>query len=347
MEQRELGKTGIKVSVICLGTMTYGAQNTEAEAHEQLDIALDGGVNFIDTAEIYPSPISAEKQGATETQIGNWLAKSGRRNDIVLASKVAGPGIEWIRKGTRLTKAHITKAAETSLRRLQTECIDLYQMHWPDRGANYFGRPLYAHDKNEDMTPLSESLSAMADLVKAGKIRAVGLSNETPWGLSECLRLARDEGLPRVASVQNPYNLLNRSYEVGMAEISARESCGLLPYSPLAFGVLSGKYLGGKTPRGARMTEEGQYYGNYYMNKRAQAATSAFADIAKKHGMTPAAMAVSFSVCQPFITSSIIGATTPEQLRENIAAGEIKLTPQCQSDINEATKAHGFYLTSA
>ncbi len=345
MQQRELGTSGIKVSVICLGTMTFGQQNTEAQAHEQLDIATGNGINFIDTAEIYPSPIDAKKQGATEQYIGNWLAKTGRRNAMVIASKVAGAGIGWMRGGTRLTKTHIQKAIDESLRRLQTDRIDLYQMHWPDRNTNFFGRPLYAHLEDETMTPLAGSLAALAECQKAGKIRAIGLSNETPWGLGECLRLARDTGMPKVESVQNPYNLLNRNYEVGMAEISVREKCGLLPYSPLAFGVLSGKYLHDKKPAGARMTTEGDYYSHMYMSKRAQAATADYAAIAKKHGMTPAAMAIAFSVCQSFVTSSIIGATTPQQLRENINAGNITLPPQCREELNAAAKTHGFYLT--
>lgn len=347
MQKRELGTSGICVSVICLGTMTFGQQNTEAQAHGQLDIAADNGVNFIDTAEIYPSPMDEKKQGATEQYIGNWLAKTGRRDEMVIASKVAGPGVSWIRGGTRLTGAHIKKALDGSLQRLQTDRIDLYQLHWPDRNANFFGRPLYAHLESETMTPLAGSLAALAECQKAGKIRAFGLSNETPWGLMECLRLAREAGMPKVASVQNPYNLLNRSYEVGMAEISAREKCGLLPYSPLAFGVLSGKYLGGKKPPGARMTTEGDYYSHLYMSARAQAATAEYASIAKKHGMTPAAMAVAFSVCQPFVTSSIIGATTAAQLRENIAAGSITLPPECRKEINAAAKNLGFYLTSS
>lgn len=346
MEKRELGSSGIQVSVICLGTMTFGQQNTEAQAHEQLDIAADNGINFIDTAEIYPSPMDAKKQGATEQFIGNWLAKTKRRDEMVIASKVAGPGISWMRGGTRLTKAHIQQAIDGSLRRLRTEWIDLYQLHWPDRNTNFFGRPLYAHAEVEQMTPLAESLSALADIVKAGKVRAIGLSNETPWGLAECLRLARENAMPKVASVQNPYNLLNRTYEIGMAELSAREGCGLLPYSPLAFGVLSGKYLGGKKPQGARMTTEADYYSHLYTGERAQKATAEYASIAKKHGMTPAAMAIAFSVCQPFVTSSIIGATTAAQLHENIKAGGITLTPDCRAAINQTTKTHGIYLTT-
>ncbi len=344
MEKRELGTSGIKVSVVCLGTMTFGQQNSEAEAHAQLDCAVGRGVNFIDTAEIYPSPVEREKWGDTEKQIGAWLAKSGRRNDIVLASKVSGPGIEWMRGGSRLAKKQITKAAEESLRRLRTECIDLYQLHWPDRNTNYFGRPLYAHKNGEQITPPAKSLSALADLQKAGKVRAVGLSNETPWGLCEFLRLAREEGLPQIASVQNPYNLLNRSYESGMAEISVRERCSLLPYSPLAFGVLSGKYLGGKMPPKSRLAIHGRYY-SHYQSANAQAAAAEFAAIAKKRGMSPAQMAIAFSIQQPFVASSIIGATTLPQLEENISAAGLQLDEECRKEINAATKARGFYLT--
>ena len=256
MEYRELGNSGIKVSVICLGSMTYGEQNTADEAHEQLDYALAAGVNFIDTAEIYPSPIFAETQGDTESIIGDWIKKRKCRNDTVLAGKVSGPGLslQWIREGkTRLDKKNITAAIDGSLRRLQTDYLDLYQTHWPDRNTNFFGAPNYSHKDKEQMTPLDETLSAMDDLVKAGKIRAFGVSNETPWGLAECLRLAKDKSFPRVQSVQNPYNLLNRSYEIGMAEISARQRCGLLAYSPLAFGVLSGKYLNDNRPPKTRL----------------------------------------------------------------------------------------------
>ena len=342
MEYRELGNSGIKVSVICLGSMTYGEQNTADEAHEQLDYALAAGVNFIDTAEIYPSPIFAETQGDTESIIGDWIKKRKCRNDTVLAGKVSGPGLslQWIREGkTRLDKKNITAAIDGSLRRLQTDYLDLYQTHWPDRNTNFFGAPNYSHKDKEQMTPLDETLSAMDDLVKAGKIRAFGVSNETPWGLAECLRLAKDKSFPRVQSVQNPYNLLNRSYEIGMAEISARQRCGLLAYSPLAFGVLSGKYLNDNRPPKTRLTLFGQYYKRYITDK-AQAATADYIALAKKHEIDPAQMAVAFTVWQPFLTSSIIGATTMPQLKDNIAAVDIKPNEALLLELEELGKKH-------
>lgn len=339
MEYRTLGKTDIKISAVCLGTMTYGEQNSEAEAHEQMDAALAAGVNFIDTAEMYPSPVRAETQGATESIVGNWLHKRKNRAEIVLATKVSGPGVGWIRGGTRLTKKHIAEAADESLRRLKTDYIDLYQTHWPDRNTNFFGRANYAHQTSEDATPPAETLAALKDLADAGKIRAFGVSNETPWGMLEHFRLARESGAPRPQSVQNPYNLLNRTYEIGMAEISAREECGLLPYSPLAFGALSGKYLGGKRPPGARLTLWGKYY-KRYTTPKAEAAAADYAALAKKYGMTPAQMAVAFTVRQPFVSSSIIGATTLAQLHENIAAGEIVLDKECRAELDALGAKH-------
>ena len=335
---RPLGTSGIQVSVVCLGTMTYGEQNTPAEAHAQLDCAVEMGVNFIDTAEIYSAPIQESTCGATETIIGEWLRKRKKRDDIVLASKVAGPGVSWIRGGSRLQKKHIAEAVEGSLRRLQTDYLDLYQTHWPDRNTNFFGRANYRHSDTEKATPLEETLAALGDLQAAGKIRAFGVSNETPWGMSRYLRLAED-GLPRMQSVQNPYNLLNRSYEIGMAEISARENCGLLPYSPLAFGALSGKYLGGKKPAGARLTRWGDYFKRYTTDKAVQA-TADYAALAKKRGVSLAAMAVAFSIHQPFVTSSIIGATTLEQLRENIAAAELHFDDDWRAELDALGDAH-------
>ncbi|MBE8159144.1 MAG: aldo/keto reductase, partial [Betaproteobacteria bacterium] len=335
-----LGKTGIKVSVICLGTMTFGEQNGQTESHEQLDAAVAAGVNFIDTAEMYPSPVRPETCGATESIIGEWLAKRKNRADVVLATKVSGPGVGWIRGGkNRLDKKNIFAAVDASLRRLKTDYIDLYQTHWPDRNTNFFGKPNYEHTPEEDATPLAETLAALKELADAGKIRAFGVSNETPWGMLEHFRLARESGLPRPHSVQNPYNLLNRSYEIGMAEISAREECGLLPYSPLAFGALSGKYLGGKRPSGARLTRWAQYY-KRYTTAKAEAAVADYAVLAEKFGLTPAQLAVAFSVRQPFITSSIIGATTMAQLKENIAAGEIVLDKECRAELESLGAKH-------
>lgn len=339
MEYRPLGNSGIRVSVICLGTMTFGEQNSAAEAREQLDFAVSEGVNFIDAAEMYPVPVRAETCGETEKIVGEWLARRKKRDDVVLATKVAGPRINWIRGGSRLFRKQILAAAEESLRRLQTDYLDLYQTHWPDRNTNFFGRPNYRHDEKEDAAPLAETVAAMGELMDAGKIRAFGVSNETPWGMMEHFRLARESGAPRPESVQNPYNLLNRSYEIGMAEISARENCGLLPYSPLAFGALSGKYLGGKKPRGARLTRWGDYF-TRYTTEKGRAATADYAALAQKYGVSPAQLAIAFSVRQSFVSSSIIGATTMAQLRENIAAADVVLSGECRNELEELGAKH-------
>ena len=339
MEYRPLGKTEIKVSVICLGTMTFGEQNNAAEARAQMDFALSQGVNFIDAAEMYPSPVRAETCFATENIIGEWLARRKKRDDVVFATKVCGPRIGWIRGGTRLAKKQILDAAEGSLRRLQTDYLDLYQTHWPDRNANFFGRPNYRHDENEDAIPLEETLSALQELQDAGKIRAFGVSNETPWGMMEHFRLSRETGMPPPQSVQNPYNLLNRSYEIGMAEISARENCGLLPYSPLAFGALSGKYLGGKRPPGARLTRWGEYY-KRYATPKAEAAIADYAALAAKRGLNLAQMAIAFTVRRPFVSSSIIGATTLEQLQENVAAADLHFDSETEKELEDIGAKH-------
>lgn len=339
MEYRALGKTGIKVSVICLGTMTFGEQNSLSEAHAQLDYAVANGVNFIDTAEIYPSPISEKTQGATETIIGEWLHKRRRRDDVVLASKVSGPGVSGIRGGTRLDRAHMLAAAEASLQRLKTDYLDLYQTHWPHRNTNFFGRANYEHDNTEEAVPLAETLAAMQELMEAGKVRAFGVSNETPWGMLEHLRLARESGMPRVAAVQNPYNLLNRSYEIGMAEISAREACGLLSYSPLAFGALSGKYMHGQQPAGARLTRWSEYYRRYTTDK-AKAAIIDYAALAQKHKVSLAQMSIAFSLRQAFVTSSIIGATGIVQLKENMAAAAVCFSDSWRDELNALGRKH-------
>ncbi|TFH88271.1 NADP(H)-dependent aldo-keto reductase [Billgrantia azerbaijanica] len=323
MQTRPLGSTGIEVSRLCLGTMTFGEQNSEAEAHEQLDRAVAFGINFIDTAEMYPVPPRAETQGRTEAYIGSWLKARASRDDVIIASKVTGPGLDHIRGGPRLTREQIHRAIDASLTRLQTDYLDLYQLHWPDRRTNFFGRLGYEHDEEEDATPLEESLSALKELVDAGKVRAIGLSNETPWGVMRCLQLAESLGLPRVASVQNPYNLLNRSFEVGLAEIAHREEVGLLAYSPLAFGVLSGKYLDGARPANARLTLFERF--QRYTNPQAEEATRAYVAIAREHDLDPAQMALAFVNSRPFLTSNIIGATTMEQLESNLESEFLKL----------------------
>ncbi|MEO0442890.1 MAG: NADP(H)-dependent aldo-keto reductase [Pseudomonadota bacterium] len=328
MQYRPLGNTDIQVSLIALGTMTFGEQNTEAEAFEQMDYAYSQGINFIDVAEMYPVPPSAETFGASETMVGNWLKARGCRDKIILATKVTGngsrnSGIAHIRGGPRLSGPQIKRACDDSLKRLQTDYIDLYQLHWPERRTNFFGRLGYEHVQDEDVHPLEESLSAMADLVKQGKLRSFGLSNETPWGVMESCRLATRLNIPNIVSVQNPYNLLNRSYEVGLAEISIREKIGLLAYSPLAFGVLSGKYIGGVRPDKARLTLYTRFA--RYTNPQAEAATEAYTQLAREHGLSTSQLALAFVNRQAFVTANIIGATTMEQLRENIASVDLEL----------------------
>ncbi len=326
MQLRELGRSGIQVSPLCLGTMTFGQQNTEAEAHAQLDLALAAGINFIDTAEIYPVPPLPETQGRTERYIGNWLKSRGCRSRVVLATKVAGPA-DWlphVREGrNRLDRPNIEAALDASLRRLQTDWIDLYQLHWPDRETNFFGKLGYTPANHDASVPLLETLQTLADLAGAGKIRQIGVSNETPWGLMRYLTLAEQYDLPRMVSIQNPYSLLNRSFEIGLAETALREDCGLLAYSPLAFGVLSGKYLNGRRPPGARLTLFERF--NRYSNPEAEAATADYVALAHRRGLDPAQMALAWVTSRPFTTSNIIGATTLEQLENNLASIDLQL----------------------
>ncbi|MFJ4374760.1 NADP(H)-dependent aldo-keto reductase [Pseudomonas japonica] len=328
MEKRQLGNSGIAVSAIALGTMTWGEQNSESEAFEQIQVAREAGVNFIDTAEMYPVPPIAKTYGETERIIGNYFARFGGREQWVLASKVAGPQrIEHIRGGTaRLDRANITAALEDSLKRLQTDYLDLYQLHWPDRQTNFFGQLGYVHDANEEAIAIEETLEVLDDLVKAGKIRHIGLSNETPWGVARFLHLAETRGWPRAVSIQNPYSLLNRSYEVGLAEISIRENVGLLAYSPLAFGVLSGKYLNGAQPAKGRLTLFDRF--QRYNNPQVERATAAYVALAREHGVDPAQLALAYVTSRPFLTSNIIGATTLEQLQSNLASVEVQLTEE-------------------
>jgi len=335
MKYSRLGNTDIEVSRICLGTMTWGEQNSERDAHEQLDLAVERGVNFIDTAEIYAVPMRAETQGLTEQYIGSWLSRRSDRERLVIATKVAGnsDGIEWIRGGPVLDRGQILRAADDSLKRLQTDYIDLYQVHWPARRANYFGRLDYGHVDDEDaLGTIEETLSALAELVEAGKIRYVGVSNETPWGTMQYLRLAERLGLPRVVSIQNPYSLLNRTFEIGLAEIAHREHVRLLAYSPLAFGVLSGKYADGARPDGARLTLFPQY--TRYSGATAMQAATEYVALAREHGLSPAQMALAFVNSRPFLASNIIGATTRAQLEENLASIEVALDPATESAID-------------
>lgn len=342
MQYRQLGNTDIQVSAICLGTMTFGEQNSEAEGHAQLERALAAGVNFIDTAEMYPVPPRAETQGRTEQIIGNWLARRGRRDDIILATKVAGPGRDWlpyIRGGNnRLDRANIEAAVDASLQRLQTDYIDLYQLHWPDRETNFFGQLGYTPPSVDDSIPLLETLQVLGELVQAGKIRHVGVSNETPWGVMRYLALAEQHDLPRMVSIQNPYSLLNRSFEVGLAEIAHYEKVGLLAYSPLGFGVLTGKYLDGARPKGARLTR----YENYtrYSSPQAQLATRAYVELAREHGLDPAQMALAFVISRPFTTAAIIGATNLDQLETDLASIDLQLSDEILAAIDEIHHQH-------
>jgi len=341
MQYSRLGRTGIQVSRICLGTMTWGEQNSEREAHAQLDAALAAGINFIDTAEMYPVPPKAGTYGRTEQYIGSWLKARGNRTHVTIATKVMSRSddIDYVRGGnTRLTRAHIEAALDASLKRLQTDHIDLYQLHWPDRRTNYFGRLGYAHDAEDAPVPVEESLAALADLVKAGKVRHVGVSNETPWGVAQFLRLAGERGWPRIVSIQNPYNLLNRSFEIGLAEFAHREDAGLLAYSPLGFGVLTGKYLDGTRPAGARLTLFNRF--RRYTGEAAQQATRAYVELARRHGLDPAQMALAYVNTRPFLTSTIIGATTLEQLREDIASIDLTLPGEILAGIEAIHAAH-------
>lgn len=335
MEMRILGNTDAKVSLIGLGTMTWGQQNSEAEGHAQMDYALTQGVNLFDVAEVYPVPIQQETYGQTEEIIGTWLAARKCRDKVVLASKVAGPAdrLSWLRNGqNRLNRSTIEQAIDSSLKRLQTDYLDLYQLHWPDRQTNYFGELGYRHNSGDQGTPIEETLSVLKDLVTAGKIRAIGLSNETPWGIMQFLTIAEKLNLPRVVSIQNPYSLLNRTFEIGLAEMALKESVGLLAYSPMAFGLLSGKYQNGQKPPTGRLTLFGEYF-ERYSNPQALAAADAYIELAKNHGLSPAQMSLAFVNQQPFLTSNLIGATSLPQLKENIESANLKLSVEILNGI--------------
>jgi aryl-alcohol dehydrogenase-like predicted oxidoreductase len=329
MDYVRLGRTDFKVSRVCLGTMTWGQQNTEAEAHQQLSYALDRGVNFIDTAEMYPVPPRGETQGRTETYIGTWLKAAKTRDRVVIATKAAGPArdMHHIRNGdTHLDRANLRAAVETSLQRLGIDHIDLYQMHWPDRRTTTFGQTTYVHGDDPDEVAIETTLDALGELIKEGKIRAVGVSNETPWGLARFLALAEFRSLPRTASIQNAYNLVNRVFEQGLSEVALREDCGLLAYSPLGGGTLSGKYVGGARPEGARMTLFTRF--TRYNSERGQKAIERYVTLARQHGLDPAQMALAFCDAQPFVTSTIIGATSMAQLESDLDAFALKLSPE-------------------
>jgi aryl-alcohol dehydrogenase-like predicted oxidoreductase len=327
MEYRQLGRTGIQVSNICLGSMNWGDQNSEVEGHTQMDLAIESGINFIDTAEMYPIPPGPETYGRTEEIIGTWLGKRTDRDKLIIATKIAPPGKNrpWIRgQSNKLDSANILQAVDDSLKRLQTDYIDLYQVHWPERYTNYFGQLNYTHNPNLDGTPIEESLAALDEVVRSGKVRVIGVSNETPWGLAEYLRVAEQNALARIVSVQNPYNLLNRTFEIGMAEIAIREQVGLLAYSPLGFGVLTGKYLNEKKPEHARLTVNESY--KRYLNEIGIKMTGRYVKLAQDHGLDPVKMALAFILTREFLTSVIISASTIEQLKTNIDSINIELS---------------------
>ncbi len=344
-ETRALGRSDIRVSALCLGTMTWGQQNTEAEGHAQLDYALDHGINFIDTAEMYPIPPRAETQGETERIIGSWLTSRRNRDQLVLASKVAGPsGATYLRADgspPRLDRQNIRAALQASLARLRTDYVDLYQVHWPDRPLALFGgvTPGAAASAERIEVPIEETLAALGELVREGSVRQIGVSNETAWGLARYLQVSQTQDLPRVVSVQNAYNLVNRTYEMGLAEFAPREQVGLLAYSPLGQGYLTGKYRGGARPPGARTTLFNR--GGRYEKPGTAEAIEKYLAIATDFGLDPAQMAIAYVTSRPFVTSNIIGATTLEQLKINIGAQSITITPEIEARIDQVHQLHG------
>ena len=337
MEYRELGRTGVKISALTLGTMTFGEQNSEAEGHAQMDYAAAQGINVFDAAEIYPIPPKPETQGRTEEIIGTWLAARKNRDKVLIATKAAGRGntIDWLRDDGSLSRqspAQIMEAADKSLTRLKTDYIDLYQLHWPDRPMRIFEGLEYVHLPG-DTHPIHDILAALSELVRAGKVRFLGLSNETPWGVMTFLKLAEQHGLPSPVSIQNAFNLVNRAYEIGLSEISHREQISLLAYSPLGQGYLTGKYENGALPAKSRKTLFDRL--GRYEKGNGPRAISAYVALAKKHGLDPAQLAIAYAVTRPFMTSVIIGATTMEQLKTDIGACDLKLSDAVLEDIEQ------------
>ncbi len=335
MKYTNLPQTDVKISKICLGTMTWGQQNTEAEGHQQMSYALDQGVNFFDTAELYSIPPRAETYGSTERIIGSWFQQTGNRDKVILASKVAGPApfTKHIRT-SGFQGSSISEALEASLQRLKTDYIDLYQLHWPERQTNFFGQRGYTHNPQDSWSEnFEEVLEALQNLQKQGKIRYIGLSNETPWGAMRYLGASSDKGYPRMATIQNPYSLLNRTFESGLAEIAMREHLKLLAYSPLGFGVLSGKYLNGQKPANSRITIFPHY--DRYIKGTAVQATQQYAEVAQKYHIPMAKMALAFVNSRPFLAANIVGATTLEQLKENIESIEVDLSAEIVSEIDK------------
>ena len=334
MNYKKLGNTDLDVSTICLGTMTWGEQNTQDEAFEQMDFALSNGVNFWDTAELYAVPPRKETYGDTEEIIGNWFEKTKKRKEVILATKVAGPARNYLRNGENsFTGPNLESALNNSLKRLKTDYVDLYQLHWPERNVNNFGRLGYVH-KEKDWNQFEDVLGELNKYIKAGKIRYVGLSNETPWGALNYLRLSKDKNLPRMMSIQNPYSLLNRSYEVGLAEVSIREKIGCLAYSPLASGYLTGKYRNKNFPKGSRMERDFDFW-TRYRKPNTEAAVELYFKICEKHNLNMTQMSIKFCEIQEFMTSVIIGATTMEQLKSDIESVNVNLSNDVIEEINQ------------
>ena len=334
MNYKKLGNTDLDVSTICLGTMTWGEQNTQDEAFEQMDFALSNGVNFWDTAELYAVPPRKETYGDTEEIIGNWFEKTKKRKEVILATKVAGPARNYLRNGENsFTGPNLESALNNSLKRLKTDYVDLYQLHWPERNVNNFGRLGYVH-KEKDWNQFEDVLGELNKYIKAGKIRYVGLSNETPWGALNYLQLSKDKNLPRMMSIQNPYSLLNRSYEVGLAEVSIREKIGCLAYSPLASGYLTGKYRNKNFPKGSRMERDFDFW-TRYRKPNTEAAVELYFKICEKHNLNMTQMSIKFCEIQEFMTSVIIGATTMEQLKSDIESVNVNLSNDVIEEINQ------------
>ncbi len=339
MNYKKLGNTELNVSTICLGTMTWGEQNTQNDAFEQMNYSLDNGVNFWDTAELYAVPPKAETYGHTETIIGNWFEKTKKRKDVILASKVGGPSRKYMRNGENsFTGKNLENALHGSLKRLKTDYIDLYQLHWPERNVNNFGRLGYEHKEN-DWNKFEDVLENLKKFIEEGKIRYVGLSNETPWGVMNYLQLAKDKDLPRMMSIQNPYSLLNRSYEVGLAEVSIRENIGCLSYSPLASGYLTGKYRNKKFPKGSRMERDFDFW-TRYRKPNMEEAVEDYYKISQKFDLDMSQMSIKFCEVQDFMTSVIIGATTMEQLKTNVESVKVNLDSEVIKEINNVQKKY-------
>ena len=340
MNYKKLGNTDLDVSTICLGTMTWGEQNNQEEGFEQMDYSLDQGINFWDTAELYSVPPKEETFGRTEKIIGNWFKKNKKRDKVILATKVAGPMRPYLRGGgNQYDKKNITEALNGSLKRLQTDYVDLYQLHWPERSTNMFGRLGYEHNEKDEWNKFEDVLENLKNFIDTGKVRYVGLSNETAWGAKKYLEISKDLNLPRMMSIQNPYNLLNRTYEVGLAEVSVREKIGLLAYSPLASGYLSGKYRNNKMPKNSRVALNPDFWSRY-KKPNTNTAVDSYFKIAKKYNMDLAQMSLKFCELQPFVTSVIIGATTMEQLKPDTESVNVKLSDEIIKEINDVQKIY-------